>query len=56
LDSVKSFRVEERVMKSVAGPQGSAMCPKGGFPVKAELTFLGGATVAVSYNAPCPKK
>jgi len=36
-------------------------CPKGGFPVKAELTFaaLGGLTeqtVPVLYKAPCPKK
>jgi hypothetical protein len=31
-------------------------CPKGGFPVKAELKFLGGAVVPVNYKAPCPKK
>jgi hypothetical protein len=31
-------------------------CPKGGFPVKAELKFLGGAVVPVTYKAPCPKK
>jgi hypothetical protein len=31
-------------------------CPKGGFPVKAELTFLGGVVVPVSVKAPCPKK
>ena len=31
-------------------------CPKGGFPVKSELTFLSGATVTTSYKAPCPKK
>jgi hypothetical protein len=31
-------------------------CPKGGFPVKAELTFLGGAVVPAEYKAPCPKK
>jgi hypothetical protein len=31
-------------------------CPKGGFPLKAEMTFLGGATATASYKAPCPKK
>ncbi len=30
-------------------------CPKGGFPVKAELTFLGGAVVPASYKVPCPR-
>ena len=31
-------------------------CPKGGFPGKAELKFLGGETVTVSTKVPCPKK
>ncbi|HEY2142600.1 MAG TPA: hypothetical protein VGG98_11140 [Solirubrobacteraceae bacterium] len=31
-------------------------CPKGGFPVKSELTFLGGVTVPASYKAPCPPR
>jgi hypothetical protein len=31
-------------------------CPKGGFPVKSELTFATGATVTTSYKAPCPKR
>jgi len=31
-------------------------CPKGGFPLKAEMSFLGGATAEASYKAPCPKK
>jgi hypothetical protein len=30
-------------------------CPKGGFSVKAELSFLGGATAEASYKIPCPK-
>jgi len=30
-------------------------CPKGGFPVKAELGFANGSIVPVSYKAPCPK-
>jgi hypothetical protein len=31
-------------------------CPKGGFPVKAELTFLGNVVVPASVKVPCPKK
>ena len=31
-------------------------CPKGGFPVKAELKFYSGETVTVNVKAPCPKK
>jgi len=30
-------------------------CPKGGFPVKSEITFATGATVTTVYKAPCPK-
>jgi hypothetical protein len=31
-------------------------CPKGGFPLKTEMMFLGGAVSSTSYKAPCPKK
>ncbi len=31
-------------------------CPKGGFPVKSELSFLGGAVVPATYKAPCPRR
>jgi hypothetical protein len=31
-------------------------CPKGGFPLKTIMSFLGGATAEASYKAPCPKK
>jgi hypothetical protein len=31
-------------------------CPKGGFPLKAVLSFLGGSTAEATYKAPCPKK
>jgi hypothetical protein len=31
-------------------------CPRGGFPLKAELSFLGGAVSSASYKAPCPKR
>jgi hypothetical protein len=30
-------------------------CPKGGFPLKATMSFLGGATAEASYRAPCPR-
>ncbi len=31
-------------------------CPKGGFPLKAEMKFESGETVVTEYHAPCPKK
>ncbi len=31
-------------------------CPKGGFPAKTELTFLGGETSTTTIKIPCPKK
>jgi hypothetical protein len=31
-------------------------CPKGGFPLKAELKFESGESVVTEYKAPCPKK
>jgi hypothetical protein len=31
-------------------------CPKGGFPLKAEVKFESGETVEKTYKAPCPKK
>jgi hypothetical protein len=31
-------------------------CPKGGFPLKTVMSFLGGATAEATYSAPCPKK
>lgn len=31
-------------------------CPKGGFPVKAELRFFSGESVTVTAKPPCPKK
>jgi hypothetical protein len=31
-------------------------CPKGGFPVKSELTFATGEEVTVLAKSPCPKK
>jgi hypothetical protein len=31
-------------------------CPKGGFPLKTVMSFLGGSTAEATYSAPCPKK
>jgi hypothetical protein len=31
-------------------------CPKGGFPVKSEITFATGEVSTAEYKAPCPKK
>lgn len=31
-------------------------CPKGGFPLKAEMKFESGEVVEKTYKAPCPKK
>lgn len=31
-------------------------CPQGGFPLKTELSFLGGATAEALYKAPCPRR
>jgi hypothetical protein len=31
-------------------------CPKGGFPLKAEMKFESGEAVTSEYKAPCPKK
>jgi hypothetical protein len=31
-------------------------CPKGGFPVKVEVSFLGGATAEASYKMLCPRR
>jgi hypothetical protein len=30
-------------------------CPKSGLPLKAELSFLGGATAEAAYKMPCPR-
>jgi hypothetical protein len=31
-------------------------CPRGGWPTKAELSFLGGATAQATYTMPCPAR
>jgi hypothetical protein len=30
-------------------------CPKGGWPIKVQLSFLGGAIAEASYRMPCPR-
>jgi hypothetical protein len=30
-------------------------CPKGGFPLKVEITFATGESAVATYSAPCPK-
>ncbi len=31
-------------------------CPRGGFPVRSEITFASGETVSTTYRAPCPPR
>lgn len=31
-------------------------CPRGGLPVKAQVSFLGGVTAEASYAMPCPRR
>jgi hypothetical protein len=31
-------------------------CPQGGWPIKVQLSFLGGATAEASYKMPCPRR
>jgi hypothetical protein len=58
--SILSFRVKigaayrdaKRTVSYLTLPQ---RCPKGGFPLKAELRFLSGETVTVGYTGPCPR-
>jgi len=58
--SVLSFKVKvgaayKKGRKTVSYITQPKKCPKGGFPVKMELKFLGGETVTVSDTLPCPK-
>jgi hypothetical protein len=48
-----AYRDGKRTVSYVTVPK---KCPKGGLPVKVELSFLGGATAEASYKMPCPKK
>jgi hypothetical protein len=59
--SILSFKVKvgaayKRGGKTVSFITEPKKCPRGGFPVKAELRFLSGETLAVADNVPCPKR
>ena len=58
--SVTSFKVKvgtarRQGKKTLSYLTSPSRCPRGGFPVKLELKFLSGQTVAVSDAVPCPK-
>jgi hypothetical protein len=59
--SVKSISVQvgaayKKGKKTIYYITAPKKCPKGGFPLKSELSFLGGAVASAEYKAPCPKK
>jgi hypothetical protein len=54
--SVKLGAAYKKGKKTISYGTVPKKCPKGGFPLKAVLSFLGGATAEATYNAPCPKK
>jgi hypothetical protein len=47
-----AYRQGKKMISYVTVPK---KCPKGGWPVKVELSFLGGASAEASYKMPCPK-
>jgi hypothetical protein len=47
-----AYRRGKRTISYVTIPK---TCPLGSWPVKVELSFLGGATAEASYKMPCPK-
>jgi hypothetical protein len=47
-----AYRRGKRTIAYVTLPQ---RCPQGSWPVKVELSFLGGATAEAAYEMPCPK-
>jgi hypothetical protein len=48
-----AYRQGRKTISYVTVPK---KCPRGGLPVKVELSFLGGATAEAAYKMPCPKK
>jgi hypothetical protein len=48
-----AFKKHGKVTSYITLPK---KCPKGGFPLKAEIKFESGEVVTTTYNAPCPKK
>jgi hypothetical protein len=58
--SILSFEVKvgaayKRAGKTVSYITLPRSCPRGGAPLKAELTFMSGETVTIAYRQPCPK-
>jgi hypothetical protein len=47
-----AYRQGKRVISYVTVPK---TCPQGSWPVKVELSFLGGETAESTYKMPCPK-
>jgi hypothetical protein len=47
-----AFKAANKLVSFLTAPR---TCPKGGFPVKVELSFLSGETVPAGYKFPCPK-
>jgi hypothetical protein len=47
-----AYKQGKRTISYVTVPK---KCPLGSWPVKVELSFLGGATAEASYKMPCPK-
>jgi hypothetical protein len=48
-----AFKKHGKVTSYITLP---SKCPKGGFPLKAELKFESGESVVTNYKAPCPKR
>jgi hypothetical protein len=48
-----AYRQGKRVVSYVRLPR---TCPAGGWPVKIEMIFLGGATAEASYRMPCARR
>jgi hypothetical protein len=47
-----AYRQGKKTISYITMPK---KCPQGGWPVKVELSFLGGATAEASYKIPCPR-
>ena len=46
------FKKGKKLISCATSPK---TCPKGGFPLKAALSFLSGETVSIAYRLPCPQ-
>jgi hypothetical protein len=48
-----AYKRDGKMLSYVTVPR---RCPTGGLPVKAEVSFFGGASATASYSMPCPRK